>query len=61
VKNWGAWGSMAPPTTVDIMGFSFATKLSRAGRNNKLAAAGAAAMRARASHVKEKPLASPPR
>src|SRR5262245_64717100 len=22
VKNWGAWGSMAPPITVDIMGCS---------------------------------------
>jgi hypothetical protein len=45
VKNWGAWGSMAPPTTVDIMvvllgSAPFAVhghtaKISRDRRNNK--------------------------
>jgi hypothetical protein len=42
VKNWGAWGSMAPPITVDIMGFSFGPSEYAgrfAGKNIRLATA----------------------
>jgi hypothetical protein len=35
VKNCGAWGSIAPPMTVDIMACLLGKKVSRAENNNK--------------------------
>src|SRR5215472_18119632 len=60
VKNCGAWGSMAPPITVDIMAFLLGAEAIAQGeeRQGDRCRVGAA-MRPRASHLRRKPIASP--